>query len=362
MRAGLNANFAKRFGNGPEIRVEDLRTTERDGITVLFGASGAGKTTVLRCLAGLERPDEGSIYLGESAWVDVGSDFFLPARERQVGFVPQDYALFPHLSVEHNVGYGLNKLSSSQRHQRISEALALVQLEGVERRLPHELSGGQQQRVALARAIVRQPCLLLLDEPLSALDLPTRQRLRGELRVLLKQLGIPTLLVTHDRTEAMTLGEHLAVMHEGKMVQQGTVPEVFSHPANLDVAAIVAVETVQLGCIVERGELATVTVRGVKLTALGRELPATATEVYVCIRAEDVILVKGEPAKSSPRNALRGKVCALTPEGPMRRIELDCGFPLMALLTKQACEDLALEPGVEVMALIKAPQIHLIPR
>jgi molybdate transport system ATP-binding protein len=362
MRAGLKANFAKRFGNGPEIRVEDLRTTERDGITVLFGASGAGKTTVLRCLAGLEWPDEGSIYLGETAWVDVGRDFFLPARERQVGFVPQDYALFPHLSVEHNVGYGLNKLSSSQRHQRISEALALVQLEGVERRLPRELSGGQQQRVALARAIVTRPCLLLLDEPLSALDLPTRQRLRGELRALLKHLGIPTLLVTHDRAEAMTLGEHLVVMHEGRLVQQGTVPEVFSRPANLDVAAIVAVETVQPGCIVERGELATVTVRGVKLTALGRELPTTATEVYVCIRAEDVILVKGQPAKSSPRNVLRGKVCALTPEGPMRRIELDCGFPLMALLTKQACEDLALEPGVEVMALIKAPQIHLIPR
>jgi molybdate transport system ATP-binding protein len=362
MRAGLNASFAKRFENGPEIRVEALRTTERDGITVLFGESGAGKTTVLRCLAGLERPDEGSIYLGEDAWVDVGRSFFLPARERQVGFVPQDYALFPHLSVEQNVGYGLNKSSSSERHRRISEALALVQLEGVERRMPHELSGGQQQRVALARAIVRRPCLLLLDEPLSALDLPMRQRLRGELRTLLKQLGIPTLLVTHDRTEAMTLGEHLVVIHEGRMVQQGTVPEVFSRPANLDVAAIVAVETVQPGCIVERGELVTVTVRGVKLTALGKELPATATEVYVCIRAEDVILVKGEPAKSSPRNALWGKVCALTPEGPMRRIELDCGFPLMALLTKQACEDLALEPGVEVLALIKAPQIHLIPR
>ncbi len=362
MSALLNATFAKRFGNGPEIRVERLRTPERPGITVLFGASGAGKTTVLRCLAGLERPDEGNVEFGETTWVDVEAGVFLPARERQIGFVPQDYALFPHLSVSHNIGYGLNKLSSSQRHQRVAEALNLVQLSGVEGRLPHELSGGQQQRVALARAIARHPCLLLLDEPLSALDLPTRQRLRGELRALLGRLEIPTLLVTHDRTEAMALGEHLVVMHEGKLVQQGTVPEVFSRPANLDVAAIVAVETVQPGRILERAELATVTVGSVKLTALGNDLPAGATDVYVCIRAEDVILVRGEPAKSSPRNVLSGRVCALTPEGPMRRVELDCGFPLMALLTKQACEELAIEPGIQVLALVKVPQIHLIPK
>ena len=363
MNSGLTANFAKRFAAGPVIRVDELRTSDQAGITVLFGASGSGKTTVLRCLAGLERPDEGSIRFGDQVWSDAARNIFLPSRERKIGFVPQDYALFPHLNVERNIAYGLDKLASGERQQRVAETLDWLGLADLEKRLSRELSGGQQQRVALARAVVRRPRLLLLDEPLSALDTPTRLRLRGELRGLLRQLNLPTLLVTHDRQEALTLGDDLVVMHEGRVVQQGPASEVFSRPSSLAVAGILAVETIQPGRILHCADgLATVALGETHLTALAQDLPAGTSEVFVCIRAEDVILTNGEDTHSSPRNRLPAIVRRLTHEGPLVRVELDCGFPLLALLTKQGCAELSLREGTAVRALVKAPQIHLIPR
>lgn len=359
----INASFVKRFASGAEIRVEALRTAGKAVITVLIGASGAGKTTVLRCLAGLERPDEGTIRFGEETWSDARQGAFLPPRERRAGFVPQDYALFPHLSVARNIAYGLADLAAQERRMRVKETIGWLGLEGLEQRLPRELSGGQQQRVALARAVARRPRLLLLDEPLSSLDVPARVRLRGELRGLLMRFGIPTLLVTHDRTEALALGDELAVMDAGKVVQQGSVQEVFSRPANLTVAGVVGVETVQAAKIVAVADgLATLSVGARKLTALALALPVGASEVYLCIRAEDVVLVKGQAVQSSPRNCLPAVVRRLVPEGPVVRIELDCGFDLLAMLTKQACEELALKENDQVWALVKAPQIHLIPR
>jgi molybdate transport system ATP-binding protein len=183
----------------------------------------------------------------------------------------------------------------------------------------------------------------------------------------LKQLKVPTILVTHDRTEALALAEEVVVLHEGSILQQGPVREVFSRPANLKVAGIVAVETVQPGQVVRASAglatgLITVIVGTRTLMALAPDLPDHTKEVYVCIRAEDVILMKGDPAHSSPRNCLTGRVVALNPEGPMVRIDLDCGFPLAALLTRQASEELILSEGDQISALIKAPQIHLIPR
>ena len=363
MNQGLHATFSKRFPGGTVIHVENLRASNQAGISVLFGASGSGKTTVLRCLAGLEQPDEGTIRFEEDVWLDTRREVCLPSRERRLGFVPQDYSLFPHLSVARNVAYGLNDLTAPQRQERVSETLAWLGLEGLAARRPHELSGGQQQRVALARAVARRPRLLLLDEPLSALDTPTRLRLRVELRHLLRQLLTPTLLVTHDRLEALTLGDDLIVMDEGRIVQQGPVQEVFSRPANLAVAGIVAVETVQTARIVQRtGGLVTVSLGNTQLTALEADLPEAVTQVYVCIRAEDVVLSLAEDLRSSPRNRLPATVRALAPEGPMVRIDLDCGFPLMALLTKQGCADLGLKENDSVLALVKVPHIHLIPR
>ena len=363
MSTGLSATFVKRFAAGPLIRIDVLQTSEQAGITVLFGASGSGKTTVLRCLAGLERPDDGSIRFGEDEWFNASRRFSLPPRQRNVAFVPQDYALFPHLTVTHNIAYSLDKLESGERRRRVADALAWLGLAGLENRLPRELSGGQQQRVALARAVVRRPRLLLLDEPLAALDAPTRTRLRGELRGLLRHLNLPTLLVTHDRQEALSLGDHLVVMHEGRVVQQGPVHEVFSRPGNLAVADILAVETIQPGRILHLTDgLATVAVNDARLTALAGDLPAGLSEVFVCIRAEDVMLTTGADPHSSPRNRLPGVVRSLAHEGALVRVELDCGFPLLALVTKQGCEDLSLREDGRVQALLKAPQIHLIPR
>jgi len=365
--AFLTATFRKKFPGGPEIAVDNFCINR--GITVLFGASGSGKTTVLRCLAGLEIPDEGEIKFGGEIWFgkpgkpnqDPGASL-LPTRMRGVGFVPQDYALFPHLTVAGNMCYGLKGLLTAESTQRVAETARWLGLSGLENRLPRELSGGQQQRVALARAVVRRPKLLLLDEPLAALDTPTRLRLRGELRQLLRQLGIPTILVTHDRFEALALGEDVVVLHEGRNVQHGAVHEVFSRPVNLAVAEIAAVETIQPGRVLAtRDGLATVTVGEVRLIALAGILPPETSEVYVCIRAEDVSLMRSGKFESSPRNRLAASVRAVAREGLLVRVDLDCGFPLTALLTESAREELALREGTEVLALIKASQVHLIP-
>jgi molybdate transport system ATP-binding protein len=364
----LTANFRKQFPGGPEIVADDLRIGS--GITVLFGASGSGKTTILRCLAGLEIPDAGEIKFnsGSETWFQKsgrqkaeGENIFLPPRKRGVGFVPQDYALFPHLTVAANIRYGLMEWPAAEQWQRVTETMQWLGLVGLENRLPHELSGGQQQRVALARAVVRRPKLLLLDEPLAALDTPTRLRLRGELRQMLRQLRLPTLLVTHDRFEALALGDDVVVLHHGRNVQQGAVPEVFNRPVNLAVAEITAVETIQIGKILEvREDLATVIVGKARLIALAGDLPADARQVYVCIRAEDVILMRTDEDQSSPRNRLPATVRAMVREGPLMRVKLDCGFSLTALLTQMACDELDLHEGVHLVALVKAPQVYLI--
>ena len=373
MAEEIVARFQKRFPAGPTIGIDDLRIPEpaKAGttspaaplITVVFGRSGAGKTTLLRCLAGLEWPDSGMIQQGTEVWFDRAQSIFLPPQQRNLGYLAQDYALFPHLTVEKNIAYGLRSRSSSERESRVAELIRMLELAGTEKRLPRELSGGEQQRVALARAVARRPRLLLLDEPLSALDAPTRMRLRGELRRLLVQIGITALVVTHERNEALALGDNLMVMDKGAILQCAPVQEVFSRPANLAVAEIVAMETVQPARIIElNADLVTVDVGGTKLTALGQELPAGARDVFVCIRGEDVILMKGADQPGSPRNHLPARITTMTHEGPVVRIGLDCGFALSALLTRQAAEEMALQPNDRVIALVKAPNVHLIPR
>ncbi len=367
MTAVLQAEFVRQFPGGPRIECRGplMGPARRDGsraLTVLFGPSGSGKTTVLRCLAGLERPQSGFIHFGEEIWFDAGRGIFLPPQRRGAGYLFQDYALFPHLTAAGNIAYGLKGLvGRGEQRRRVGELLSLLGLAGLQERYPRQLSGGQQQRVALARALAPRPRLLLLDEPLSALDVPTREQLRRDLRRLLSTLDIPTLLVTHDRTEALALGDHLLVFDRGRVCQSGTVQEVFSRPADLAVAKIVGVETVEpartLG--IQDG-LATLQVGKAQLTAVAPETPAS--EAYLCIRAEDVILEKGPVGASSARNRLSGRVLALEHEGPLVRVRLDCGFILTALVTRPACAELGLREGDTVLALVKASAVHLIPR
>ena len=259
-----------------------------------------------------------------------------------------------------NVAYGLGGLPGGERAVRAGEAMALLGVEGLEGRRPRTLSGGERQRVALARALAPRPRLLLLDEPLSALDAPTRERLRRDLRGLLRRVGTPAVLVTHDRAEALALGDALVVMAGGRVRQAGPVPEVFSRPADPEVAAVVGVETVAPGTVLgAEGGLATVAVGPARLEALA---DGRAGEVFVCIRAEDVTLETGGARASSARNRLPGVVRDLAPEGPMVRVALDCGFPLAALITKQSCEALGLAEGVAVTAVVKVPAVHLVAR
>jgi molybdate transport system ATP-binding protein len=239
--------------------------------------------------------------------------------------------------------------------------LSLFRLDDLESRWPKQLSGGQQQRVALARALVRQPRLLLLDEPLSALDAPTREHLRHELRRVLADLRVPTLLVTHERIEALALGDTVIVLSEGRVCQSGPVEEVFAHPANVAVARITGVDTVEPARILTVADgLATVAVGRTQLVALAED--ARLGDGYISIRAEDVILEKGVGAPSSARNRLAAHVRAVIREGPLVRVSLDCGFPLTALITNQACHALDLREGDQVTALVKAPAIRLIAR
>jgi molybdate transport system ATP-binding protein len=356
MTAGLDVQLEKRFPGGPTIAAAWEQPVEAYSATVLFGPSGCGKTTALRCLAGLERPEAGRIRFGSETWFDGGQRIHLPPQRRGVGFLFQDYALFPHLTVSGNVAYPLTRTE----RQRVPELLEAFDLTGLENRFPNQISGGQQQRVALARALARRPRLLLLDEPLSALDTPTRDELRPALRQMLAGFGVPVVVVTHDRTEAITLADQLVVMDRGRVLQRGPVDEVFSRPADLHVARIVGTETVQPGTIVaiEDG-LATVQVGSARLLAVAPEPPGK--EVFVCIRGEDVALQLAG-GDGSPRNRLAAAVESLTPEGPLVRVGLDCGFRLVALVTRPACTDLGLKIGDHLTAVVKAPAVHLIPR
>lgn len=361
MAAELIVEITKTFPGRLTVEIGLRMALDPPSVLVLFGPSGSGKTTVLRCLAGLEWPDRGVIRFGSESWLDTATALRLPPQSRALGYMSQDYALFPTHSVAGNIAFGLGALAAGERRQRVAELVSLVNLQGAEKLKPGQLSGGQQQRVALARALSRHPRLLLLDEPLSALDLPTRVAVRGDLRTLLRQLAIPTILVTHEWEEALALGDRMAVMTEGRVLQTGTPQQVFNRPRDAEVAKIVGMETVMPGRVIESANgLVAVDVAGIKLHAVGEE--KEGAEVFACIRAEDVMLETDATGASSARNRLAGTVREVSSMGALVRVNLDCGFSLSAIVTRAALEDLHVAPGASVLAAIKAGAVHLIPR
>lgn len=230
-------NLTKKFGNATA--VDNLNLTIKDGdFLTLLGPSGCGKTTTLRCLSGLEVPDDGEISIDSDCIFSFDQGINVPPGQRHLGLVFQNYALWPHMTVKQNIAFGLSKanLSKHDVEQRIEDILKLVGLEGFQERYPHELSGGQQQRVAVARMVVTQPNILLFDEPLSNLDAKLRMTLRAELKRMHRVLGATTVYVTHDQVEAMTLSTRIVVMNQGVIQQIGTPQEVYHFPANLFVA------------------------------------------------------------------------------------------------------------------------------
>ena len=234
----------KRFGAVAAVDGASL-CVERGEVVALLGPSGCGKTTLLRLIAGFERPDGGSVEVAERAVAGGGT--WVPPEERRVGMVFQDYALFPHLTVAENVGFGLKR---RLRSTRVPELLSIVGLDGLGRRYPHELSGGQQQRVALARALAPSPELVLLDEPWSNVDPFLRESLRAEVSDIIRPLGVTVLLVTHDREEAFSLADRIALMRDGAIVQEGTSEDVYLSPASRWAAEFVGAANVLSGPVV----------------------------------------------------------------------------------------------------------------
>ncbi len=217
----------KGYGADPVLRGLDLEVPG-GSLTSVLGLSGCGKTTLLRVIAGFERAERGTVDLG-GVTLDDGRTYLAPER-RRIGYVPQEGALFPHLTVQDNVGFGLSR--GERRGEKVRELLDMVGIAPLARRLPHELSGGEQQRVALARALARRPQALLLDEPFSSLDATLRARVREEVHGLLREQGVTTVLVTHDQEEALSLADRVAVLRDGRIVQQGTPAELYEQPAD----------------------------------------------------------------------------------------------------------------------------------
>ncbi len=328
-------------------------------VTGLFGPSGAGKTVLVEVLAGLRRPDAGMVALGDTALDDVARGLHVPPERRGIGYVPQDGALFPHLGVEANLRYGARGANGTE----LDRACDLLGIQALRARGLEGLSGGERQRIAIARALAIAPRLLLLDEPLAALDTARKETILPYLRRLRDELRAPMIYVSHALPEIVALCDDLAVIAGGRILQHGPTDDVLRHPANAEVAQLVGVETV-LPARIESlsNDLAVLALGPVRVTALAPDLPAGTREVLVSIRAEDVILMhESATLQTSARNRLRATVRALIPAAPTVRVELDCGFPLVAVLTRQAIEELALAPGSVVQALIKAPNVHVIP-
>lgn len=357
----LVAQFQMWYPQGATIGADFIRPAHGFTVTALFGSSGCGKTTILRCLAGLERPQQGHIRFDEDVWLDSSRGIHRTPPERNIGFLFQEYALFPHLTVEQNIEYGLRRLPSSERRRQVSELLERFGLHGLEKRYPRQVSGGQQQRVALARTLARKPNLLLLDEPLSALDSALREQMRLELRSLLTDFNIPMILVTHDRHEAIALADHLIVMDQGRILQSGPSEAVFAHPADERVARMVGVETVQPGRVVGRSNgTVTVEVGDTKLIVLANG--TFEDNVLVCIRAEDVEIVL-HPASSVPApNQFPATICKMSPDSTAVRLELDCGFRLQAMVPRRSAKSLGLEIGNVVTIHLPAAAVQLVPQ
>jgi molybdate transport system ATP-binding protein len=359
--ARLRASISAAFASGFVLDAVLDAPIDAGSVLVLFGPSGAGKTTLLRHIAGLERGAKERVEYGGEVWSDSSTGAWTPPQRRRVGVVFQEPTLFPHLSVRGNVEYGL---PPDDRARRSLEAGAVLGIAPLFDRRPAGLSGGEARRVALARALAPSPRLLLLDEPFAALDAPTRSRLRQEVRALLRRIGTPAVLVTHDRTEAMTMGDRMAVLIDGRVRQVGAIGEVFGRPADAEVAAAVGVEAVIPASIVgSDGALLTVKIGSAVLSVAERPPEHQEEgEVYACIRAEDVTLELHSPSQASARNHLPAFIVAIAPEGPVDRVTLDCGFTLDALITHRSREEMRLAPGGTVTAAIKATSIHLVPR
>jgi len=327
----LSVEITKRL---PEFTL-DVAWSAGDGVAVLFGPSGAGKTLTLQCLAGLIRPDAGRIVVDDRVFFDSATGVDLPPQHRRVGYVFQGYALFPHLTVGQNVAFGLRDRPRAERLARAAEVMERLGLAGLEHRRPGELSGGQRQRVALGRALAIDPALLLLDEPLSALDAPLRRSLRDELRTILRGWGTAAVLVTHDFTEAYQLADRIVIYQGGRVIQSAPRAELLWQPASEAVARIMGLRNVLHGRVVKAmPDRIQISWRGLMLEAVNSPtrsyLPPPDSPIAFFIRPEYVRLIRkdrGAPDVAHHMNLMRGRIVGESDFGTVWSLRLRLDAP-----------------------------------
>jgi len=359
----LSAQIKKRLSGAGRDFTLDVDFALSPGVTILFGASGAGKTTLLDCLAGLTRPDSGHIAFANESWFDQRLRINIPVRARRIGYVFQDLALFPHLSVEQNVQYGISRLDASERRARTDAVLESFRIAHMRGRKPGEISGGERQRVALARALVTDPRLLLLDEPLAGLDAPTKSKIVDDLRAWNSAHRIPILYVTHDREEVFALGEHVLALENGQIIAQGTPHEVMTAPRQELVAQLAGFEN-----IFDATLIATHEDRGTMTCRLGDsdvelETPMVRAEIgatlRVGVRAGDILLATIKPQGLSARNLLPGMLVSAEQRDVRVIAKVDCGVEMEVHLTLAARDSLDLKRGAEIWLVLKTHSCHL---
>lgn len=362
-----SSGISFRLRQSRPIRLDVDLACEAGELLALVGPSGSGKTTILRTLAGLYQPRQARVSCQGRVWADSGQGLFLPARQRPVGMVFQSYALFPHLTARANLMAAMSHLPPGQRVERARELLALVHLPDLDGRLPRQLSGGQQQRVAVARALARDPQVLLLDEPFSAVDRATRERLHLELAELRGKLKIPVILVTHDLDEAAQLADRIAIVHHGRVLQAGPPAEIRTKPRDLTVARLVNLSNLFRARVM--GHEAGWTVldwRGRRMRVPGGERFAVGAEVVWCIPTTAVDLAKGEPSsQAAGENRLQAELTAVTLLGEMARLTLTLpegtGERIIVSLPLHRVQGLELTPGRRLAVSLPGGAIHLMP-
>ena len=317
---------------------------------VVLGPTGAGKTLLLELIAGFHSPDEGIIYIDGR---DVTS---LPPAERNISFVYQDYMLFPHMNVKENIAYGLKMKGMEQNEieKKIEEMAENYRIKHLLHRYPESLSGGEKQRVAIARAMAIEPKILLLDEPLSALDPEMKVGIRREIKNMHEKSGVTVVHVTHSREDAMLLADRIAVMNKGKILQIGKPEEIFRKPASKFIAQFVGVENIFHGKAEKKGNITLFKCDGLELVS-SMDVPDAK---YASIRPEDIIISK-QKIESSARNCIKGRVKAIVDIGSLIRLEVDCGLDFVVHITRESFHEMGIDVGKEIYLIFKAQNVHL---
>lgn len=359
----LTVDIRKSFLHDSQGFTLDLACEIAAGITILFGPSGAGKTTLLDCIAGLTTPDRGKVRIDDKVWFDAAAGNNVAVQHRNLGYVFQDLALFPHLSVEKNLAYGLTRLGKSERGARIGGVLESFRILHLRDRKPQQISGGERQRVALARALVTDPCVLLLDEPLAGLDAPTKSAIIEDLRTWNRTHRIPVLYVTHTHDEVFALGERVLVLENGRLTAQGTPHEVMTAPRRETVAQLAGFENIfDAEVVASHADRGTMTCR-VGNSKLELETPlvqaGARARLRVAIGAGEILLATTRPAGLSARNIIPGRVVSLDQRDTIVTAVVDCGVSMEVKLTLAARNELGLHPGQEVWLIVKTHSCHL---